>query len=243
MKTTLRLTVLLVLALGVLPSLLRGQDASKGPRLITVSGEAEVRVVPTEVSLRFRIQTKAKTLAQAKTEHDGRMKKVQAVLRNAEIEAKDTQTIDLTMGPDYEEIKDKSVLVGYEVSQSLSVLLRDLSKYEALMAGLLEAGVNRVEGVDFRAGEMRKYNDEARVLAVRAAREKAALLAGELNQKLGRPHSITEENPNQDYPKQYANVSTNVFGFASSVAAGDATISGGQLVVRAKVSVRFELQD
>ena len=54
-----------------------------------------------------------------------------------------------------------------------------------------DGGVNYVHGVEFRTTELRKHKDTARALAVKAAREKATAMAGELGPALGEPRTIT----------------------------------------------------
>ena len=54
-------------------------------------------------------------------------------------------------------------------------------------------GVNRVDGIDFLVADRRKYGEDARLKAVRAAREKANKMAAALGQSLGKPWELTEE--------------------------------------------------
>ena len=64
------------------------------------------------------------------------------------------------------------------------------------MTGFLKVGVNRVDGIDFLVADPRKYREDARLKAVRAAREKSSKMAAELGQSLGKPWELTEEaNP------------------------------------------------
>jgi uncharacterized protein YggE len=212
------------------------QDKSQ-PRTITVTGEAEVRVAPEEVAFSFVISSDAKTLASAKAEHDARAKKVLAAAQDAGVAPKDIQTERLRMGPKYEEVKDREVFVGYVVSQSMTIVLRDLDKYEDLLSKILEAGVTRVGGIEFGARDMQRYRDEARVLAIRAAKDKATSLAKELNQTLGKPLTIYEGKPDVS---QLANATGNEFREQFWLAR--ATVAPGQLVARAAVTVTFALE-
>jgi uncharacterized protein YggE len=130
------------------------------------------------------------------------------------------------------------------------VTLSDLGKFEDLLTGVLEAGANYVHGVEFRTAELRKYRDQARALAIQAAQEKAAALAGELHQELGEPVTITEEQnswrswygygwgsgPGQT-PSQNVVVETG-----SSTLEEGATVAPGQITVNARVSVTFALK-
>lgn len=118
------------------------------------------------------VESRDKDLATAKSQHDSRVKKVIADARNAGVEPKNIQTNALSMSADYSEEKVPRFL-AYEVTQTVEVTLKDLSKYETLVTKVLEDGVNRIHSVEFLVADTRKYRDEARQKAIRAAREKA----------------------------------------------------------------------
>jgi uncharacterized protein YggE len=114
-----------------------------------------------------------------------------ALAHAAGVDSKNIQTSALTMGPEYSDEKIPKLL-GYQVSQAITVTLTDLSKYENLMTNSLKAGVNRVDGINFSVADPKKYREEARVQAVRAAREKAKVMAAELGQTIGKPWELIE---------------------------------------------------
>jgi uncharacterized protein YggE len=213
------------------------QDNCTRPRLISVTGTAEINVAPDEAILRLGVDTSNKDLAYAKSQHDTRAKKVIALAHDAGVEAKYIQTSELTMGPEYTQDRDRQ-LVGYFVSQTIAITLKDLSKYEALMTSLLEAGVNRVDGIDFRVAETRKYKDEARAKAIRAAREKAVAMAAELGQTIGKPWSISE-----DSESGFLNGMANAAGGGGGMPpeSEGPTLAPGQVTIRASISVSFLL--
>jgi uncharacterized protein YggE len=214
------------------------QDNCTRPRLISVTGTAEIEVAPDEAVLRLGVDTSNKDLAYAKSQHDTRVKKLLALTHDAGVEAKYIQTSELTMGPEYTQDRNRQLL-GYDVSQTIAITLKDPSKYEALMTDLLGAGVNRVDGIDFRVAEPRKYKDEARAKAIRAAREKAVAMAAELGQTIGKPWTISEDS-----------ASETLNGMANAVGGGggmppeseESTVAPGQVTIRASVSVSFLLE-
>ena len=254
MRIKLCATVFLAWMLGLLATSGWAQEIPRA-RLITVVGEGEVKTDPDEVVLNLGVDTRDKTLASAKAQHDGRMKKLQTLARDFGIENKNMQTSRIWMGPEY---YGKRNPTGFAVSQTIQLTLRDLSKYESLMTALLDTGVNRVLGVEFRTAESQQYKDQARTLAVRAAREKAAALASELGQKIGRPWSVVEETTPAmprltAVPRFYGLYGLSEYSaLTASVSRRDevglegagelATIAPGQLAVRARVTVSFELE-
>jgi hypothetical protein len=212
------------------------QSCQPERRQITVSGTSEIYVEPDQAQLNFGVTTEAKTLPETTATQDRRTKSVLAILSESGIEDRDIQTSRLRVEPEH---NDKDKLIGYSASQSLAVTLRDLSKFDDLWRKLLAGGVTVVYSVDFRIADSRPYADKARTGAVRAAHEKAAAMAGELGVKVGKPLSIVEEDI--EGLRSYA--TANVSYVASGVVAGDSsTIASGQVRVRAKVTIRFELE-
>ncbi len=70
-------------------------------------------------------------------------------------------------------------------------------------------GANRLYGVQFATSELRKYRDVARVMATRAAKEKAESLTREIGRKIGKAYSIEEEQAGS-WDARLRNVSQNV---------------------------------
>jgi uncharacterized protein YggE len=235
----------LLLSLFTLPALT--QDASNRPRLISVTGTAEVNVAPDEVVLSLGVESRDKDLAIAKAQHDHRVKKLLAEAHDAGVEGKYIQTSMLQMRPDYSDEKVPRFL-AYQVSQTIQVTLKDLSKYERLITKLLEAGVNRVDSVEFLVAEPRKYRDEARAKAIRAAREKAVAMAAELGQTVGKPWDISEEGFNGLFAQTRNSVQANSYVQASSYAYNgsstteESTVAPGEVSIRASVRVSFQLE-
>lgn len=214
------------------------QCTGPNPRLISVTGTAEINLPPDEVTLTLGIDAHDKELAIAKSKHDTRAKKVISLAASAGVDAKDISTSMLSMRPDYSEEKVPRLL-GYEVSQTIVITLKDLSKYESLMTKLLNAGVNRVNGVSFRFGDPRKVREEARTKALHAAKEKAVAMAAELGQNVGKPLEI-DEDPDYGALDGRANAISPFIGGLPE--ASSPTVAPGEVAVRASVHVRFELE-
>jgi uncharacterized protein len=211
------------------------QECGPRPRLISVIGTSEINVAPNQVVLSLGVESRDKDLGVAKSQNDARLKKVFGLARDAGIESKDIETSTLRMGANYSDEKVPKFL-GYEVSQTTTITLRDLSKYEPLMTKLLEAGINRVNGINFGVSETRKYRDEARSKAIRAAKEKAVAMAADLGQTVGKPWDISEEGGWNSY--QYA---ANSFSTEKTRETDESTIAPGQLTIRASIKVSFQL--
>lgn len=232
------------LCLAILSVRAQNVDVDKVPT-IQVTGTAEIQVVPDTATLSFTISKKNKSVAAAKKENDETVAKVTDLAKRSGIGATDVKTDYIRVkeakkrvkiqgsDDDYEEVFD-----GYFVNRNLVIKLRDISKFETFLTALLDAGVDDVESVVFSSSELRKYKDQARAQAIRAAREKAAAIAKEIGQTIGKAVSI-EEKDIDGYRSPYVNSSSNSFSIdGESDPEADAV---GTISVKAQVEVSFLL--
>jgi uncharacterized protein YggE len=249
MKKLFFLTIIFICLIIVFSIPCLGADQTSPSRLITVSGDAEINVVPDEVTITLGVETWNKDLATAKQLNDERVKKILALANRFKIDPKYVQTDYITIEPRYSDNYEKREFVGFFVQKHIVFVLKDVSKFEDLLSRSLSAGANYVMGVDFRTTELRKYRDQARKLAINAAKEKAVDLAGELGQKIGDPITITE-NSNNWYswyggwrnPRGNQMTQNVIQNSGDSSGEGSGTIALGQISVKASVTVSFELE-
>jgi len=218
-------------------------------RSITVTGSAEVRVAPDEVVLTLGVETWDENINIAKSKNDDIVQRVLALARDSGIDPSHIQTDYVSIEPRYQDTYETRNFLGYFVRKTIALTLRDVSKFEELLSSVLGAGVNYVHGVEFRTTELRKYRDEARSLAIKAAREKAQALAKELGHDVGEPLTISEEQSNwwAGYSAWWGsrggmmqqNVSQSM-GETSWDSAGPTP--PGQITVSARVTVEFDLR-
>jgi uncharacterized protein YggE len=210
------------------------------PPLITVTGEAEVRVVPDEVVFDLTVQTLNRDLRLAKSQTDERLKKTLELTRKYKIAPADVQTDYVKLEPRYRGNDETRTLVGYSVRKDLVFTLRDASQAEEVLSELIEAGVTRINSISFRSSQLRKHRDEARALAIKAAQEKATALTAVIGQRIGKAYSIEEESPGGNF--RASNMTQNVVSFdGSGSSASEGTLALGQIKVSARVTVRFIL--
>jgi uncharacterized protein YggE len=235
------MSALFVFALAASAPAAGAQGAAEARQVVNVTGTAEVMVVPDEVVLSLGVEARDRSLSVAKTRNDEIMTRALAVARRFGVEEKNVQTDYISVEPSYDGRRGEDFsyrLEGFTVKKNLFVLLKDTSKFEALLTEVLEAGVNHVHGIQFRTSELRKHRDRARALAVAAAREKATALALDLERAIGRAVSIDEGGMGYGYNAANTNVSLNAGGPSSEAA----TVAFGQIRVSASVSVTFELK-
>jgi uncharacterized protein YggE len=226
------------------PAVISAQNNIEPP-LVTVTGQAEVRVPPDEVLFTLVVENVDKDMVVANQRTDESVKQILAIARKHSVKPEDVQTSQVSIQPKYNtddmeydaRRNVKRVLIGYQVSKTVAVRLRDISRFDVLLADVLRAGIARLNNFEFRDSQIRKHRDEARRMAMRAAQEKARLLTGEIGQSIGPAYSITETT--RDYaPRAVQNVSSDVGDSSES----ESALAPGTISVTAQVTVRFRLQ-
>jgi uncharacterized protein YggE len=248
MKLPCMLAVVLVAGLV---SKLEAQLAAPAPKpSVSVSGTAEIRVVPDEVNMRIGVETRDPKLDEAVKQNEARIAATLEFLKGAGIEAKDIQTDYIEIQPQYHPDRRAQQVIPefYLVRRNIGIRLRKVSQFDSVLAGVLRAGANQVHGIEFRTTELRKHRDAARQQAIRAAKEKAVALAQELDAKVGKPQSIHEQTSGGWWSWPAANWSnTNVFSQNVSQAAPsgespEGNLAVGMISVGATVNVTFALE-
>jgi uncharacterized protein YggE len=243
--------VLLVLSIGLLAcSAVPAWAADEAPGTISVSGEAVLKVAPDEVLITLGVETYHKYLNAAKQDNDARVQRAIQLCERFGIESKYIQTDFISIEPHYRDGYWREVIEGYYVRKSIVVTLRDLTVFDRFLTEVLDEGVNYVHGIEFRTIELRDYRDQARALAVNAAKEKAMAMAGELGLGVGNPQSIREEGISwwSGYGSSWwgyrnGSLSQNVVQNMGDLPVElSGAIAPGQIAIRALVSITFYLK-
>ncbi len=162
--------IMSVFALFLLPLVASAEGET---RQVTVTGRAEVRVVPDEVVLSIAVETMNLELNLAKEENDRVVNAAYKAIKEMGLSADQAKTDYMRIEPLYTNQRSSSpTLIGYQVSNSLVLTLGEVAQVEDLLSSHLEAGVNRVIGVELRSTEFRQYRDKAMLMALDAARER-----------------------------------------------------------------------
>jgi uncharacterized protein YggE len=215
-------------------------------RTISVSGTAEVKVVPNEVVISMAVETNNMSLDKAREENDSKTSAVLSMARKYGIEEKFIQTSHMQVEPRfdnrYNTYETERKFLGYYVTKNITITLRDVSKFEKFIADALTLGTNYIHSTDFGTTDLRKYKDQARLDAIRAAKEKATALAGELGQKIGKPITITEGSVQPIYGYLRGTMTSNMIRDEGQGADGGGSVAPGEIKVEANVNVTFELE-
>jgi hypothetical protein len=219
------------------------------PSLISVSGSAEVKVAPDEIYLKVGVDTRSENLDEATRANDERVSKSLAFLKTSGVKEKDVQTDFISIEPSYDNSSSRTKAVVYIVRKSIVVKLSKIDIFEGVLTGLLTNGVNTVSGIEFRTSELRKYRDEARAMAIRAAKEKADAMALELGVKRGKVYSVNASDsggwwsPGTGYwGGGFGGAFQNAAQNAGGASEEDGTLAVGQISVSASVNVSFLIE-
>ncbi len=230
--------------------------AAFGDGTIAVSGEAAVYVKPDKIVIRLGIETNDMDIIVSKTKNTEITRKVIAAVKECGVAEKDMQTDNLSIEPRWRDSYQHDNFLGYWSRNSLAVTTTDANKVEEILTKSLQAGATYIHGVDFQTTELRKYRDKARLMAVKAAKEKAEDMAGALDQAIGSPTSINEQQEYSYYWGGWSgwgwsggrgqqgmsqNASYDVPGSNGNEPAD--TVVMGKIAVRARVNVSFQLKE
>jgi uncharacterized protein len=214
-----------------------GQQTCAPPKIVKTTGTAEVKVTPDRAVIQIGVERQSATAKAAKAAADTTSRKLLAGLKAQGIDDKDIQTAYLDLQPT--SYYQKQVRINnFTATQSLSITIRDLTKLDAVMDAVMSAGANRIDGIEYQSSELRKYRDQARDEATKAAKEKAVALAQALGNKVGKTYSI-EEVPQSEGYSIMAGMIPNI-AIPEKNARGAST-AAGQLTVTASVVVTFDL--
>ena len=162
-------------------------------RSVQVSGTAVVNVIPDRVLIQLGIQSNATTPQKVEAINSATINKIIRALKAQGIEEKDIVTDWYVIDPIYDDYNSLTI-EGYRIYNIVAVTLRDISKVNKVIVSALKAGANQVVNVEFYLSDLRKYRDQARELAMKAAQEKASDLASAAGAETGCVMSINENS-------------------------------------------------
>ena len=236
------------------------QTTCNKDRTVNVSGTAVVNVVPDRALIQLGVQSNGRTPKEVQTQNAAMISRVVKALKGLGVEAKDISTDRYIIQPLYEDW-DSLRIKGYRIFNVLSVTMRDVDKTSEAIAAAFQAGANQVVNVEFYTSELRKYRDQAREMAITAAREKAGALAQGGGTDIGCVLNISENSwsyfngwrgwgwwygggNNQNLWTQNAvqNAAPTGGSGESTTPNGDSPVSAGQISIRAEVTATFALK-
>lgn len=205
-------------------------------RTMTVRGAGEVLVAPDLATVRLGLTHQAESAAEAQNEVNRVAGRILEVIRGLGIPEESIRTVDLSLHAIYASVRrpdDQPRIIGYRASNVVAVRTDDLERVGPIIDAGLQAGANRVEGVQFGLASDESARREALQRAADDARRKAEALAEAMGVRLLEVDEINEEGVT--VPVREA--------FLERTMAMDAStpVSPGQLSVSARVSLKYSI--
>jgi len=247
--------ILVVLAAGSFNG--AGQEGYKdeNKNVITISGHGEVNAVPDIASLYFTVESSKSTQKESSDEVNTKVKQVTDFLKASDVAEKDIKTEGYNSYPKYSSPtpcpmyykeggimppcgQSDSKIIGYTVSQSITVKVRKVDDVSKIIDGINKIGVTNMSGPTLSIDDEDELKAEARKEAINDAKAKAKVLARDLGVHLGKISSFSE---NGNYYPMYT--SYNTMAKDSMESAGvPAEIPKGENTISSDVTITYEIR-
>lgn len=163
-------------------------------RRMTVTGEGSVSAQPDIVSIQLGVRTESESVLQAEQENASVMNQVIDALIGTGIPRENIKTASFTISPLYDFVEGEQVFRGYQVINSITVELNDVSKAGLAIDTAVQNGVNQVSSLQFSLQNPEIYYNDALDKALKNAISKATSIAQSLQVNLdSTPVKITEQ--------------------------------------------------
>lgn len=203
---------------------------------ISVTGEGKIKVVPDQAVVTVGFQNTGKDAKEVKALNDEVVDKVIKFLKKSGIPTTDYKTNNVSLGKNYDYEKKK---YNFQANQTLTITLKELAKYDEIMMGLNDAGINNIQGVEFKSSKMEEYEREARKKAMLNAKQKANDYVSVLGQKVGKALLITDAS-NVYFPQPM--YKGNMMAMATEADSVRETLAIGEIEINTTVNVTFALE-
>jgi hypothetical protein len=227
-------------------------DAIKHPNgqvgSISVSGDGEATAVPDIATVSFTVNESAKTVPEAQKLAEAKITQGLKGLEALGVEKKDTKTLSYSVNPKYEQQgyctgyacpPVKSVVVGYEVTESVSVKVHKVDQAGEVISILGKANITQITGPDFTVDDMENLKAEAKIIAIKKAQAKADEEAKALGVSLGAIISFSEDNGGV-YPMMFSAKAMSVGG--APEARDAVSLPQGENVIKSHVTITYTIK-
>lgn len=212
---------------------------------IAIEGRGEVAAAPDMATINSGVTTQGATAREALDANTAAMAELVAALKEAGIAARDIQTSGFSVNPNYVYSDERDAngytmppkINGYQVSNTVTVAVRQLDTLGAILDKSVTVGANTVNGVAFSVADPSELYNEARKAAFADARAKAELYASVAGSALEDIVSISESQGfNQPQP-------VAMYAMREDAASAPVPVEAGELSFAINVNVQWELAD
>ncbi len=173
-----RLTALAALAVLASPAAQAQTASPPRPSLLSLSAHGEAKAPPDLASLTVGVEVTAASAAAAMAEDSAQMDRVIAAVKRAGVPPRDIVTSRVSLAPQYVYVQNQPArLTGYQAANEVAVTVEDLAKLGGVIDAAVTAGATNVGAVNFDFANPVSAANTARVAAMKALQDKAALYA------------------------------------------------------------------
>ena len=214
---------------------------------ITVTGTADAFAVPDIATIDFTVRASDSTVALAQSKVTLSIDKVLAGLKAMKIDEKDIKTISYVSNPEYSgpncsfypcRYEENPKIIGYSLSEMIQIKVRDTANTGTVLELLGTSGVTEISGPNFTIDDEEAVKEIAREDAIANAKQKARTLAGDLDVRLVRIVSFSE---NGDAPYYYG-YAKNESVSMDSVQSAAPSLPTGENKFTSTVSITYEIK-
>lgn len=221
-------------------------------RTITVDGMGKISAKPDLARVSLSVVSTGANVKAVTEDGNKKMTAVIDQMKSLGVKAEDIQSTGYYLNPEYDYnqpvIYDKvgtpvskaPKIIGYSLTQSVDVKVRDLTKTEDVIDKATAVGANQVGSLSFDIDDASKVKNQAREIAFQKAREKAEMMAKAAGVKLGSVVTFSE-GYNGGYPVPYANFAVKSMD-ASGGESVAPSIEPGSQELNISVSVTYEIE-
>jgi hypothetical protein len=225
-------------ALAVAGPRVRAQGAVEAPfsaTTLNISAFGEVKLPPDMATVTMGVETTAPTASEAMRANAERMSRVLDALKAANLSDRDIQTSQLSLSPQYAyEPNQPPRLTGYQASNQITASVTDLARLGRVADAVVSAGATNVGQISFGLANPTTAENTARVAAVKALEDKAALYASASGYRISRLVNISEGGG-------YRPPGPAPMMLMAAKAEPTTPVSAGEVSVRIDISGVFEL--
>jgi uncharacterized protein len=200
---------------------------------IQVTGRGEAGVEPDIARVQFQVVRQGGDAAAVKQQLDDVVRGVLTLTDRLRIEQQDVTAAVIQVSPNYRHQNGRTIIDGVVAQRQVKVILRNLEHYQALIDGLLEAGINQIHHVELDHSDPHALQRRALDLAIDDALHEARAVAERFGMRLGTVLEINvDPRPVQHFP-----VSERI----GALRAAEDAVRPGRISVERSVRVRFAL--
>jgi len=228
-----------------------GRPANPATDTISVNGTGSATAAPDIAHITFGVSQTASNVADAQAAATKQGNAAIAAVEADGVATSDIATLSYDISPQYSNqeilppcpaggacpnyiVNTTSTVTGYQVSETIQITARDLTKVSALLQTLGSENVQNVSGPDFALSDPSAPQDQARAQAIANAQADATKLAAELGVHLGKVVSFSDDSGPIATPGVYA--------MAANTSAAAPNIPAGENTYNENVSITYEIQ-